>query len=184
MQVDVPGSRPSGRFGAGIELDLTNYYLYIIVSLCELARRRKTESEQGGTGYTSGVGFVDYGDLYVFQLTDAFYKRCSATGQALTSAIAGVNAIFYLQCQVSEGCECREAAVRSLAGQLRTTSGRSQVRRRDLRHKPAQHFPFGRQPGQRAVSLRLHARGDRNLQAEHLRGERRLNLPGPHLRIR
>ena len=144
-QVDVPGSRPSGRFGAGIELDLTNYYLYIIVSAFALFCINN--SMQGGTGYTSGTGFVNYGDLYVFQLTDAFYKSCSATGQALTSALAGVNTVFYLQCQVSTRVACEKELI---ADMCRTTSDNQRREQSSLLRSQAQTS--------RASLLRLSAR--------------------------
>jgi len=79
-RVEVTGSRPGSGFGAGLLLDPTEN-LYII----------------GGTDSS----FEERKELYVFQLRDPFYKHCSATGSALTSAMAGVRSVFYLQCMDS-----------------------------------------------------------------------------------
>jgi len=75
--IDVTGSRPRTGFGAGVLLDPSDN-LYIT----------------GG----GDASFVVRDDLVVFQLRDPYFKHCSATGSALTRAIAGVKSVFYLQC--------------------------------------------------------------------------------------
>jgi hypothetical protein len=64
-------------FGAGVLLDSKDNFFII-----------------GGVDST----LSERGELYVFQLQDPFYKHCSATGAALTSAKAGVTSVFYIQC--------------------------------------------------------------------------------------
>ena len=75
--VDVTGSRPRAGFGAGVILDPSDN-LYIT----------------GG----GDASFSERDDLFIFQLRDPYYKHCSATGSALTRAMAGVNSVFFLQC--------------------------------------------------------------------------------------
>ena len=48
---------------------------------------------QGGISYSSST-FSEDGDLYLFQLKDAYYTRCSATGRGLTIAKAGVKTMI------------------------------------------------------------------------------------------
>jgi len=81
-RVDVTGSRPGSGFGAGVLLDPSEN-LYII----------------GGTDSS----FAERNELFVFQLRDPFFKHCSASGSALTSAMAGVKSVFYLQCMDNFG---------------------------------------------------------------------------------
>jgi hypothetical protein len=75
--IDVTGSRPRTGFGAGVLLDPSDN-LYIT----------------GG----GDASLVVRDDLFVFQLRDPYFKHCSATGSALTRAMAGVKSVFYLQC--------------------------------------------------------------------------------------
>jgi len=86
VKIDVPGQAPAGRWGAGMVLDASDN-LYVT----------------GGSTYSTSGGHTELGDLFVFRLRDAFYRKCSATGAGLTTAQAGVTAKFFLQCQDSFG---------------------------------------------------------------------------------
>jgi len=82
-KIEVPGRAVPSRWGAGIVLD-TAQNLYVT----------------GGATVVNGA-WTEVADLYVFQLGDPYYKKCSATGKGLTIAEAGVPAVFYLQCKDS-----------------------------------------------------------------------------------
>eukprot|EP00960_Hanusia_phi_P006293 180994-Hanusia_phi.AAC.1 len=119
-QVDVAGSKPSARFAGAVTIDVSDNELYLFVSCrggeggrintqqCgglgqeeEEANGSGRETEaslQGGVSYESG-SFTELNDLNEFPLADPFYKFCSATGQGLTRAVAGVTSKIYLQCQ-------------------------------------------------------------------------------------
>mmetsp|Transcript_30252 Transcript_30252/g.47390 ORF Transcript_30252/g.47390 Transcript_30252/m.47390 type:complete len:902 (+) Transcript_30252:266-2971(+) len=81
-KIEVLGTQPSPRWGAGILLDPSDN-LYVL----------------GGVTTSASGQFVELEDLFVFQLRDPYYKRCSATGTALSAAVAGIEAVFYLQCR-------------------------------------------------------------------------------------
>uniref|UniRef100_A0A7S0H9N7 Uncharacterized protein n=1 Tax=Hanusia phi TaxID=3032 RepID=A0A7S0H9N7_9CRYP len=83
-KVDVAGSKPSARFAGAVTIDVSDNELYLF----------------GGVSYESG-SFTELNDLNEFPLADPFYKFCSATGQGLTRAVAGVTSKIYLQCQDS-----------------------------------------------------------------------------------
>jgi hypothetical protein len=94
------------RFSNPYTLVYTRIYIHTLLNAMRFPRT--------GVGFGAGVlldskdnffiiGGVDStlserGELYVFQLQDPFYKHCSATGAALTSARAGVTSVFYIQC--------------------------------------------------------------------------------------
>ena len=48
----------------------------------------------------------------MFRLHDACYKKCSATGEGLRSAVAGTPAVFYIQCQDAFGDPAGSANIR------------------------------------------------------------------------
>ena len=85
--IDVPGVKPMGRWGAGMVLDPSDN-LYII---------------GGNTFDTTAREFKVRSDIFIFQLRDAYYKYCSATGAGLFSAIAGIRVPFYIQCRDAFG---------------------------------------------------------------------------------
>lgn len=89
IKVDVPGEKPggAGRWGAGMVLDLADN-LYIIGGSSFDARSRE---------------YSVLSDIYIFQLTDPYYKYCSATGQGLLATRAGVLTPFYIQCRDAFG---------------------------------------------------------------------------------
>ena len=82
-KVEVPGGKPMTGFGAGILLDRSDN-LFII-----------------GGAQRAEDDFTERGELFVFKTKDSFFKHCSATGSALTTGIAGVESVFYLQCMDS-----------------------------------------------------------------------------------
>mmetsp|Transcript_20992 Transcript_20992/g.47350 ORF Transcript_20992/g.47350 Transcript_20992/m.47350 type:complete len:1186 (+) Transcript_20992:160-3717(+) len=84
--IEVPGNRPSPRWGAAMSLDS---FATLFVT--------------GGATYDTTMGYSELDDLFVFRLRDAFFKKCSATGEGLRSAVAGVPATFYIQCQDAFG---------------------------------------------------------------------------------
>ena len=82
-----PGTKPAGRWGAGIVLDPSDN-LYII----------------GGNTFDRAVKeFQVLSDIFIFQLRDPYYKFCSATGGGLCKTVAGVSTQFYLQCRDAFG---------------------------------------------------------------------------------
>jgi len=84
--IEVPGTRPTPRWGAGMSLDS---FATLFVT--------------GGATYSSTKGYSELDELFTFRLRDAFYKKCSATGEGLRSAIAGVPSKFLIQCQDAFG---------------------------------------------------------------------------------
>ena len=85
--VDVSAPLTPGRWGAGMVLDPSDN-LYII----------------GGNTYDrTSKTFHVLSDIYIFQLRDAYYKYCSATGAGLISSVAGVNTVFHIQCRDAFG---------------------------------------------------------------------------------
>lgn len=85
--IDVPGTKPMGRWGAGMVLDPSDN-LYII---------------GGSTFDSTAKEFKVLSDIFIFQLRDPYYKYCSATGAGLFSAVAGISTPFYVQCRDSFG---------------------------------------------------------------------------------
>ena len=86
--MDVPGDRPVSRFGAGMAvLDKDGQgKLYL------------TGGVHKGTDVALSSSARELDDLFVFQLRDPFFRRCSATGKGLTSATAGQNTPFSIAC--------------------------------------------------------------------------------------
>jgi len=93
--IEVPGERPLARWGAAMTIDESGM-LFVT----------------GGASYNSDSGYTELDELFVFRLRDAFYKKCSATGEGLRSAIAGVPANFYVQCQDTFGDPAQSASLR------------------------------------------------------------------------
>jgi len=87
IMIDVPGTKPVGRWGAGMVLDPADN-LYII---------------GGNTFDRTAREFQVLSDIFIFQLRDPYYKYCSATGAGLVSAVAGVSTPFYIQCRDAFG---------------------------------------------------------------------------------
>ena len=86
--MDVPGDRPVSRFGAGMAI-LDNDgegKLYL------------TGGVHKGTDVALSSSAWELDDLFVFQLRDPFFRRCSATGKGLITATAGQNTPFYIAC--------------------------------------------------------------------------------------
>jgi len=89
VRMDVPGGRPPSRFGAGMSILDSNGegVLYLTGGI------NKKEALD-----TSAKSTIELNDLYLFQLRDPFYRRCSATGKGLVSAIAGQETPFLVAC--------------------------------------------------------------------------------------
>ena len=87
VQMDVPGSRPASRFAAGMSI---------------------LDQEGQGLMYLTGGSTTDGGstsdsttelnDLFLFQLRDPYFARCSATGKGLATAVAGQTTPFFIAC--------------------------------------------------------------------------------------
>jgi len=84
LQMDVPGDRPMSRFGAGMSvLDSDGQGMLYLA---------------GGINKRTGVGSAELDDLFLFQLRDPFFRRCSATGKGLLFATAGQITPFSIAC--------------------------------------------------------------------------------------
>jgi len=82
-KLDVPGERSTPRWGAGVIVNPSAEELLVA----------------GGASYLeSEMAYRELDDLHVFYLTDAFHKKCTATGPALFSSVAGVPARFGIRC--------------------------------------------------------------------------------------
>ena len=89
VQMEVPGERPLSRFAAGMSiLDSDGQgVLYLTGGI-----NKHMGSEHGA------APIRELNDLFLFQLRDPFYRRCSATGKGLEQAIAGQDTPFYIAC--------------------------------------------------------------------------------------
>ncbi len=85
--ISVPGQQPAGRWGAGIVLDTVSSILYIT----------------GGTTTISGasgeVSYSNLNDMFLYQLLDPLLGSCSASGNGLSVAYAGVQTSFLITCK-------------------------------------------------------------------------------------
>jgi hypothetical protein len=86
--MDVPGDRPLSRFGAGMAVldgdgQGTLYLTGGVNKETDASMSRSTR---------------ELDDLFLFQLRDPFFRRCSATGKGLVSATAGQNTPFSIAC--------------------------------------------------------------------------------------
>ena len=84
LQMDVPGDRPMSRFGAGMSVLDTDGQGMLYLA--------------GGVNKRTGVGSAELDDLFLFQLRDPFFRRCSATGKGLLFATAGQITPFSIAC--------------------------------------------------------------------------------------
>ena len=87
--MEVPGERPMSRFGAGMSILDTDGQgiLYLTGGVT-----------RNSAGAASSSPTMELNDLYLFQLRDPFFRRCSATGKGLISATAGQNTPFFVAC--------------------------------------------------------------------------------------
>ena len=89
------GGGPSSRWGAGITMNPYTDELYVT----------------GGSSVSNAGTYSVLNDLFSYQLTDAYYQNCVASGDGLQNALAGQQATFSVTCLDIFGQDAATASV-------------------------------------------------------------------------
>jgi hypothetical protein len=89
------GAGPSSRWGAGITLNRYTNELFLT----------------GGSTVDSAGSYSEKDELFSYQLTDAYYQSCVASGDGLQNALAGQQASFTVMCSDVFGQPAATASV-------------------------------------------------------------------------